>query len=226
MEGTHTIRYYSRDYLNNTEEEREQQVRIDENAPKTTIEYIGPSYREETRDWITSDTQIVLNATDQQKSGVNKTYYRLDEGPWFEYLVPFTLEEGTYHLKYYTTDKVANKEDAWTQVVMVNDTPPVVTIDKPQEGYLHLFGRPIMPLLFSRTIVVGRINVTLELTDPSGIRKIEFFVDEELEYTAEESPFIWTWDAFNIGYRTLKIIATNHLGHFTTETLSLLLFNI
>lgn len=68
--------------------------------------------------------------------------------------------------------------------------------------------------------------VVHEGSDATGIDTVEFYVDGDLMHTADSAPFVWTWDSFVIGYRTLELVATDRLGHATTEKMTVLRFNV
>jgi len=130
---------------------------------------------------------------------------------------------GDTNLPYNSNGNITNCGDF---APLVDDGPPKTTRIIPQKGYLYLFGRAIMPPILGQTIVIGKIDVTYEGTDATGIEMVEFYVDGKLMHTAESAPFVWTWDDFAIGYHILKLVATDRLGHSTTERITVLRFNL
>jgi hypothetical protein len=81
--------------------------------------------------WHNSPVMVTLSATDTG-SGINKTYYSIDgSNPTVVYTAPFTISnEGTYTVKYYSTDKAGNSEPAKTAPyqVKIDKTSPQGTI--------------------------------------------------------------------------------------------------
>ncbi len=73
-------------------------------------------------------------------------------------------------------------------------------IKKPKKGFLYISNREIIPT-FGRTIVVGKITVEVECADAT---KVEFYIDDELKYMDEETPYQWTWDETTFGSHILK----------------------
>ena len=79
----------------------------------------------------------------------------------------------------------------------------VIYIDKPLDGYLYLANRQIMPTLFGKTIIIGKINVEVSAYN---VEKVEFYINNELKYTDDSEPYEWLWDELAIGKRTLKVV--------------------
>ncbi|HEC76282.1 MAG TPA: hypothetical protein ENI33_03345, partial [Thermoplasmatales archaeon] len=105
-------------------------------TPPTTDLILGePNYN----DYITSSTDIILNATDDL-SGVNHTYYRIwwngTWTSWMEYIQPFNLtEECTHYIEFYSVDKVNNVEEVHNVTLHVDNTPPSSTIEIGEPKY-------------------------------------------------------------------------------------------
>lgn len=66
---------------------------------------------------------------------------------------------------------------------------PTITNMSPKAGKLHLLRYPIISTLYRNTILVSRAIVKTNVEDDSGIEKVEFYVDEKLEYTDNEEPY-------------------------------------
>ena len=88
---------------------------------------------------------------------------------------------------------------------------PSVTITKPKEKWLYIFGNDIyymskLPLTF----ILGPIDIeAIYNGDISDISKVEFYIDDFLIYTDEESPFVWRWRIPSIRQHDIKIIGYN-----------------
>lgn len=60
------------------------------------------------------EVKVILKANDSM-SGIEKMYYSLDGGDFIEYKEAVSVQtEGAHQLKYYSTDKVGNREEAKT----------------------------------------------------------------------------------------------------------------
>lgn len=102
---------------------------IDKTPPKTTKEYGEPYYTDGVGEWITADTSIYLNATDED-SGVDYTRYRVwyngEWTDWLTYTGPFTMGEigegidCLHKIEYYSVD-IAGNEESWHEVMVEAD---------------------------------------------------------------------------------------------------------
>ncbi len=96
-------------------------ITVDSNAPSTAISGAGEG------DWRNASVTVTLTATDLG-SGVDKTYYSTDgSDPANEYGSAITLSsDGTYTIKYYSTDKAGNSEEVKTAdyQVKIDQTAP------------------------------------------------------------------------------------------------------
>ncbi|MFC4602003.1 alpha/beta fold hydrolase, partial [Cohnella hongkongensis] len=65
-----------------------------------------------TNGWYTTDITLTLDATDGLGSGINKTFYKIDNLPVVEYTTPLVLrEEGTHIVEFYSVDISGNVEE-------------------------------------------------------------------------------------------------------------------
>ena len=70
---------------------------------------------------------------------------------------------------------------------------PAVVITQPQEKYVYVSG--VMKRSFPCTLLLRNFTVEARvnhLSDP--VQKIEFYVDNHLEYTDTEAPYQWSWE--------------------------------
>jgi len=100
-EGTHTIEYASTDVKGNTEATKTATVRIDDTAPQTLSNAL-PSY---------DGTAVVTFTPNDPYSGVAKTQYCIDGGPWIDATTVTISGAGTYSLDWRSVDVVGNVED-------------------------------------------------------------------------------------------------------------------
>ena len=69
--------------------------------------------------WYAPNVTITLTATDSE-SGINKTYYRLNEAVWQTYSGPFVVDDpGTFDVEYYSIDYANNIEDSIIKVIKI-----------------------------------------------------------------------------------------------------------
>jgi hypothetical protein len=79
----------------------------------------------------------------------------------------------------------------------------------------------IMKTFFGRTIVFG--GITIE-SRAYNAEKVEFYIDNELKYIDNSSPYSWKFDETCFGKHEIKIVA---YGKETKEAkISVFIFNI
>ena len=101
QEGLATIQFYAVDMVGGQEQTQSISVYVDDTPPVTELVYPGEQVR--------PSTDLELSATDDG-SGVASRFYRVDDGDWILYSIPFFLDEGSYTLDYYSVDNLGNAE--------------------------------------------------------------------------------------------------------------------
>lgn len=199
------------------------QVTVDTTDPKTNISVDGTKGD---NDWYVTNVSIMLFPTDAT-SGIDKTYYMINEGAWKIYSTTFVIsDEGENILKYYSVDNAGNVEKVNTKIIKIDKTAPTIVIKKPEKGYLYFFGRDIFPTLREKTIIIGRITVEVNITStPSGIKDVKFYVDGYMKYNTSESPYTWNW-GMAFGKHTLKVKAIDKAGHNASKEIEVTIFSI
>jgi hypothetical protein len=123
-----------------------------------------------------------------------------------------------------TGDNVSGEVDyiPWLLYYEPETTPPMVNITSPVEGRMNInvFGLFTLKIRWFTTIVIGKLNVTVTATDnQSGVQKVEFYVDEELQETDTTAPYNWTWsDRGHFFPYTLKVVAFDNCGNHNSDT--------
>ena len=157
--------------------------------PVTTHEFYGTMGYE---DWFVSDVTILLTATDDI-SGVNVTYYRLNNGEWEVYAVPINIWDEGYHvIEYYSVDNAGNEEDVKGPFDFKKDaTPPTIELTVEEIG--------------SNTWLL----IADVFDETSGVNWVEFYVDEELIGTITEEPYECEWSGIGSGHIAQAIVCDN-----------------
>jgi Mg-chelatase subunit ChlD len=97
---------------------------LDRVAPVTEALISGYSQN----DWNNQDVNITLTATDD-RSGVAKTEFRVNNGEWQTYQDSFTVaEEGENTVQYKSTDHVGNVEETKSVLVKIDKTAPTLNV--------------------------------------------------------------------------------------------------
>jgi len=153
----------------------------DTTPPITTISFNPPEPNGE-NGWYISAVTFTLNATDDD-SGVNTTYYRIDEGIWYNYTEPFILDfDGENILiEFYSIDNAGNVEPINRFYINIDGTKPNVN------------------LMFEVNYHFGeetRYFFTAFADDSmSGIDRVEFYLDNVYQETifGPSPEYDWIW---------------------------------
>ena len=123
----YTYSSYDAPNTGNAESVKEMAVNIDMSAPNTTMASSCSS----------ASCAITLSAIDpalisgQDGSGVQKIIYAAEGGEWQEYSGQFTVTgEGRNYILFYALDNAGNVEEVQQTVVIIDNTPPVLTATK------------------------------------------------------------------------------------------------
>ena len=120
-DGPHDIEYYATDRAGNAEPAARRDISIDTMPPQSTITVTGTLGGD---GWYISNVTISLAATDAT-SGVASITYRVDNGSWQIYGIPFSLTDGRHTLQYLATDIAGNVESTHSVSIAIDTTPPV-----------------------------------------------------------------------------------------------------
>lgn len=214
QEGPHTIFFYSIDAAGNVEDEQNVTANIDYTPPETT-HAINATYGK--NGWIYNTARITLTATDTL-SGVNTTWYKIDDGDWQEYDGPFNLSaNGVHVISFYSTDVAGNREDEQNFTLKIDKNAPTVSITTPEEGYIYLFNRRILPTILGSTIIIGKLTLAADADDTtSGIDYVEFMLNGEILWKDYAAPYeIQAPQNILLSSNTLKVTAYDRAGHST-----------
>lgn len=164
-DGSYLVEYRGVDNLGNTETAHAQTLILDDSPPETTLTIGDPTYTNLDGDvYVTSDTDLTLSATDTG-SGVDYTRYRINEGSWITYATAFHLigPDGPYQVEFYSVDHLGNTETTQSQTLLLDNTPPQVSIELPGDGFY----------------VYGVIPIEINATDEgSGVHHVDYSLDD------------------------------------------------
>ncbi|HWR63431.1 MAG TPA: aryl-sulfate sulfotransferase [Candidatus Thermoplasmatota archaeon] len=209
-DGSHTIFYYSVDNAGNTELINGPFFfKIDKTPPMTTHSFSGMG----TNQWYTSNVTVMLFAVDSnpfQKtllvpiyntsrgpSGINHTYYKMDNEIWSEYDIPFSCSiDGVHNLDYYSIDLAGNVETVnGPFTVKIDKTPPTISL-----------------IITAQNLLMTKWLLQANVSDAtSGVYKVEFYIDNLLQGTvATPGPYEWNYEGFgNVAYAIVFDTAGN-----------------
>jgi hypothetical protein len=113
--------------------------------------------------YVKSSTPLDLSVVDQSGTGINHTWYRIDNVTWTEYSSSFFLSgDVDRYVEWYSEDNVWNVEETSWRVLRVDDTPPATAISIGEPKYLAggNFVKSSTPLTLSATDGGGGSNST------------------------------------------------------------------
>ena len=170
----------------------------DTTPPVTTISFDPPT-PDGDNGWFVSDVTTILNATDDM-SGVNATYYRLNEGEWETYTEPFVIQsDGHCLIEYYSVDNAGNEEDVKSFVIKIDQTSPDI------ELYYEAYKKRCK----------WYVTFTAICSDAtSGINRVELYINDGLVSTDDKEPYEWTFEWSDIfEYVLIKAVAFDNAGN-------------
>ncbi len=100
---------------------------------------------------------------------------------------------------------------------------PVVKIKEPENGFLYINDRPIMPTNFKKALIIGKITVNVSA---SNISRVEFYVDNELKYVASEPPYKWLWNEFAFGNHEIKVVGYGNEDKQAEDAINVFIINL
>jgi hypothetical protein len=233
-DGVHRVDYYSVDKAGNRESTKFVSFKIDKTAPTTSYS-LDPAEPDGENGWYVSNVKITLTATDAT-SGVNYTEYNLDGTGWIHGTSFTVREDGKHTLDYRSVDMAGNTESTKHDSFKVDQTSPTVNITKPEEGYLYIFGRQIMPIpsilqsILGKTLIIGTIEVEVTASDEtSGMWRVEFWINGVHDVIGDDyhEPYIYHFHETGIlKTYTLETIAYDNAGNTDSDTIEFKVINL
>ncbi|MEF8879555.1 MAG: PKD domain-containing protein [Candidatus Thermoplasmatota archaeon] len=113
-----------------------------------------------------------------------------------------------------------------------DNQPPKIEITKPEAKSLYMFDKKIMNLsnsniisniLSNQTRIFGVITIEANATDDNKVEKVEFYIDDELKETVNETPYQykWSWKEFESNQKyNIKVKAYDEEGLNSTDNIT------
>jgi hypothetical protein len=174
-------------------------ISVDINRPVTTISLNGT-----VSEWgvFSSDVEVTLNATDDF-SGVNVTYYQLNDGENEIYFEPFIVTGHASHkLGYWSVDNAGNREITHYETIEIDLIPPKIEL-----RYNVLDNKSIKfnPFVWD---------------NGSGCYKVEYYIDNEHKHTAYGN-FEWIWSPNGTGKYLASAIIYDRAEHSARDDIEI-----
>ena len=130
-ECNHMILYFAKDDLGNKENMHTKWVKVDNTPPTTTANFGTPYYTDGIDEYITPWTPITLSAVDGGLClcGLYDTWYKINSDAFGKYTGEFIIpDECSHDLFFYSEDNIGNTETLVTKTIIVDGTPPEITL--------------------------------------------------------------------------------------------------
>lgn len=180
--------------------------------------------------WNATDNIANLNGTiwiqysDDNGTTWNEIVYNINNTEEYNWITTI-VSDGSYLIMVNATDYAGNTDSNESSSFIIDNTKPIINLERPR-GYLYIFDRKIIPLLFDRTMIIGSITIEVNATDNlSGIDKVEFFIDEESKYNDTTSPYNWSWDETAFFRHSIKVVAYDEAGNEAIDEIEARIFN-
>jgi len=203
--------------------------KIDLQPPITSCELSGVIGQ---NDWYISKINLSLIPTDENGSGVKKTFYILNDEGKKTYATPIKINENGWHtIEYWSTDKLENIENHNYNTFKIDLDNPDVQIIQPEFG-IYWLGRKIYPIfrstliMISKPIIIGDIKIRVDSSDlTSGVNRIEFYINEELKSIDYDYPYSWIWSEKNLHINyILKLVSYDDAGNIAKNETTIMRF--
>ena len=97
----------------------------------------------------------------------------------------------------------------------------IISIISPKQNYIYFANNQIIPFLV--TLVIGKIDIKVDVLAQKGIDRVELYIDNKLKYNDTNSSFNLTWSEISL-FRirhTIKVIAYDSIGKQVSNELKI-----
>ena len=184
-------------------------IYVDAKKP-TSSHTLDPATPDGLNDWYISDVTVTLDAidgTEEWQSGIKEIKYQINSGtvetiPGNHVSFKITTDSTLHTITYWTVDKVGNEEAPHhTFTFKMDETSPTINLIKEELG----------------GVIIKKFLFTAEVYDEtSGIDRVEFYVDDELQSTDDTEPYELEWQG--TGNHTVYAIVYDLAGNNATSS--------
>jgi hypothetical protein len=93
------------------------------------------------------------------------------------------------------------------QMLRVGKTSVDFTISSPLKNYVYFMNRKLIP--FFATLVFGVIDIRANVTNPSEVKQVSFYLDGTLQYIEYYEPYQWTWSKKAFLRHSIKVVVSD-----------------
>ncbi len=166
--GSHQLKFYAVDNIGNKEEQQLVNFYIDSLAPSVTAKVVGPYVRKDNRNYLSSNSQIELVASDD-KSGLLENVYTLNKGDNAIYRSAITPADNKIYqtLTYYALDFLGNKSKKASYSFLLDDLAPTPALKFRGAHYME---SPLRHFVRNTTDIIASCDDELVGTQDTKIK--------------------------------------------------------
>ena len=109
-----------------------------------------------------------------------------------------------------------NNYDVWLIKIKEPLTPPTVIITRP-DRYIYIRDNETIPFIIP--IIVGKLTIKAEAYSSEEVEKVEFYLNNILQYTDVEEPYTWTWEKSPFGFYKIEVRVYDGSGKTASDSI-------
>jgi len=111
----------------------------------------------------------------------------------------------------------SNSSDRYPLMEPYGEIPLMIRFVKPEYHFLYVLNKRIFYLYPTYpTMILGKITVTIEVLNSSKVERVELFINNNLEITFVDEPYLWIWNKRTFSRQSLKAIVYDNAGNNAT----------
>lgn len=190
--GTHTITYYSTDYVKNKEEAKTWEFIYDTSLPTSVVTISGNVYIKDNTFFVSSQPEISITAKDSL-SEISRIEYELNTDPRVKYEKEFTLENraGLHRVSVFCYDIVENRSKKSTATIYLDNSAPKTYYQTTKSSFWN-----------SDTLIISEeTGIVLKTTDmEAGIKETFYSLNDQQELTYTDTLFLETGQVHKLSF--------------------------
>lgn len=192
-QGSHILRFFAKDKVNNQEKIQEYEFYVDKTPPTIVEEVIGKSFVANGKEFSSGRSKLKLTTFDN-KAGVKEIYYSINGEEYQKYDKPFYLSNtsGNLVIKTCALDNVNNK----TTNEEESSKSSIPFIDLAGPALYHEFQGPVFTLR-DTIFISNTTKIFLKAKDTeSGLNRIEYNINNG-DFITYEEPIVINAEGFH-----------------------------
>lgn len=133
--------------------------------------------------------------------------------------------EKNYSIRITATDISGNRGSDVSDGTFTIILPPNLEFITPKKGYFYFKNREIFPLPKDITLCIRSISIKVNAFSEIGIKKVAFYLDENLITIAINEPYGWLLDERIFGKHEIKAVAYDNAGNTASNEMEIWIFN-